>query len=131
FLPWVITSLIILYAFENSGCSTGKPPTETFSKAELGLRAASEARAEELASVELRSAREKLERSKQALAAKKYEEARRLAESAEVDAELAEAKAEAEITRRAAEALRKSIDVPRTEAERGSRKSLSTESDKE
>ena len=89
---WVIACLIILCALEISGCSMmGKPPTEALANAELRLRAASEARAAEFAPMDLQSAREKLEGSKQAIAAKRYEDARRLAESAQVEAELAKA----------------------------------------
>jgi len=109
----------------------GKPPTEALANAELRLRAASEARAAEFAPMDLQSAREKLEGSKQAIAAKRYEDARRLAESAQVEAELAEVKAETEIMRRAAEELQKGIDALATDAERGSRKSLSKGPDKE
>jgi hypothetical protein len=127
---WVIAAIIFL-ALGTGACSTAKPPTETVSRAELGLRAASEARAAELAPMDLQSAREKLEGSKQAMAAQRYEDARRLAESAQVEAELAEAKAEAEIMRHAAEELRKRIDVLRMESELGSRKSSVTASDKE
>jgi multidrug efflux pump subunit AcrA (membrane-fusion protein) len=130
FPPWVIAFLIIL-VLGTGACSTAKPPTETLSRAELGLRAASEARAAELAPMDLQSAREKLEGSKQAIAAQRYEDARRLAESAQVEAELAEAKAEAEIMRQAAEELRKRIDVLRMETELGSKKSSVAASDKE
>jgi chromosome segregation ATPase len=120
FRRWLIPSLILLCAFENSSCSTGKPPTEILSKAELDLRAASEARADKLAPMDLQSAREKLEASKRAMAAGRYEEARRLAEIAQVEAELAAAKAEAEITRRAADDLRRRIDTLRVDSERSS-----------
>jgi multidrug efflux pump subunit AcrA (membrane-fusion protein) len=116
----LLACLIILFAFELSGCSLGKPPTEALSKAELDLRAATEARADELAPMDLQSAREKFEASKKAMAAKRYDEARRLAEIAQVEAELAAAKAEAELTRRAAEDLRRRIDSLRAESERGS-----------
>jgi Domain of unknown function (DUF4398) len=116
----LIISLIILFVFGNSGCSAGKPPTESLSKAELDLRAASEARADEFAPMDLQSAREKFEASRKAMAAKNYDQARRLAEIAQVEAELAAAKAEAELTRRAAEDLRRRIDFLRAESERGS-----------
>jgi hypothetical protein len=116
----LIISLIILFVFGNSGCSAGKPPTESLSKAELDLRAASEARADEFAPMDLQSAREKFEASRKAMAAKNYDQARRLAEIAQVEAELAAAKAEAELTRRAAEDLRRRIDSLRSESERGS-----------
>jgi hypothetical protein len=88
------------------------------SQAELDVRAASEARADELAPMDLQSAREKLEASKRAMAAKKYDDARRLAETAQVEAELAAAKAEAEITRRTADDLRRRLDPFRSESER-------------
>jgi hypothetical protein len=115
----VITCSIILVAFQTTGCSTTKPPTEALSRAELTLRTAAEARADELAPMDLQRAREKLEGSKKAMAAGKYEEARRLAEMAQVEAELAEAKADAEITRRAADGLRQAVDALRQETERG------------
>ncbi|MGH7794494.1 MAG: DUF4398 domain-containing protein [Candidatus Binatia bacterium] len=127
----VITCSIILVAFQTSGCSMTKPPTETLSRAELTLRAAAEARADELAPMNLQRAREKLEGSKKALAAGKYEEARRLAEIAQVEAELAEAKADAEITRRAADGLRQAVDALRQEMERGIVRGTSTGTPKE
>jgi hypothetical protein len=109
------------------GCSAGTPPTETVMKADLGVRAAREARAEEFAPMNLRSAREKLEKAKQAMAAKRYDDARRLAESAQVDAELAEAQAEARIIRRAVDGVRGGGgDAPSTKAERESRQPLNT-----
>ena len=69
---------------------------------------------------------EKLAKAKQAMAAKRYDDARRLAQSAQVDAELAEAKAEAEIVRRAADDVHRRVDALQTEAERESRKPLTT-----
>jgi hypothetical protein len=119
FRGWIVTSIIIFGALEFSACSTGQPPTATLSKAEMDLRAASEARAGEFAPMDLQTARDKLDQSKQAMAAKKYEEARRLAEVAQVEAELAEAKAEAEIARQAAEDLQKRIDSHRADIGRG------------
>jgi uncharacterized protein DUF4398 len=116
---WIIPFLLSLFAFENIGCSSAKPPIGILSQAELDVRAASEARADELAPMDLQSAREKLEASKQAMAAKKYDDARRLAETAQVEAELAAAKGESEITRRAADDLRRRLDPLRPESERG------------
>lgn len=123
---WPVTALMIV-----SGCSIAKPPTDALTNAELSLREASEARADELAPGDIKVAKEKLEKSKQAMAAEKYDEARRLAESAQVDAELAQAKAESEITRQAADEIRKRIDAIQTDAERESRKPLSPGNDKE
>jgi hypothetical protein len=126
-----ITCLIILVAFQISGCSTTKPPTETLASAELTMRTAVEARADELAPMDLQRAREKLEGSKKAMASGKYEEARRLAEIAQVEAELAEAKADAEIIRRAADGLRQAVDALRQEMERGMVRGTSTGKPKE
>jgi uncharacterized protein DUF4398 len=119
-------ALVFLY-----GCSTAKPPTAILSNAELGIRAADEAKAEQLAPVDLKNARDKLARAKQAMAAERYDDARRLAESAQVDAELAEAKAEAEVVRRAADQVLRKADLPPTEAERESRTPLAPPPEKE
>ena len=91
----------------------------------MALRAAAEARADDLAPVNFRAAQEKLAKAKQAMGAGRYEQARRFAESAIVDAELAEAKAEAEVVRRAADAAQRRVDALPTDAERESRKSFS------
>ena len=104
---WILIGIVALY-----GCSMSKPPTDTLAKAELAVRSARDARA--------------LERAKQAMAAKRYDDARRLAESAQVDAELAEAKSEAEIVRRAADDVQRRVDALQSEAERESRKPLTT-----
>ena len=115
---WVAAWLIAV-----SGCSMlNKPPTETLAKAESSIRSAREARADEVAATDFRSAREKLERAKRALADQKYDQARRLAESAQVDAELAEAKAEAAVVTRAAQGSPAKGDSPPTAAELESRK---------
>jgi biopolymer transport protein ExbB/TolQ len=111
-----LCSLVLVAA---SGCSIAKPPTETLARAETRLRTATEARADELAPMELQRARENLANAKKTLSAGQDEKARRLAEAAEVEAELAEAKADAEVTRRAADGLRRSVDALRQEIERG------------
>jgi anti-sigma28 factor (negative regulator of flagellin synthesis) len=102
-----------------SGCSIAKPPTETLARAETRLRTATEARADELAPMDLQRARENLAKAKKASSTGQHDSARRFAEVAEVEAELAEAKADAEITRRAADGLRRSVDALRQEIERG------------
>ena len=113
-----ISLLLGSLALASSGCSAAKPPAGILSNAELDVRAASEARADELAPMELQSAREKLVTSRKAMQENKYEDARRLAESARVEAELATAKAEAEIARRAADNLRHRLDPLRSGHER-------------
>jgi len=123
---WLSPGLVLLFVIQTSGCSTTRPPTDIWSAAEINLRTATEARADELAPMELQRSREKLEASKKAMAAGNYEEARRLAELAQVEAELAEAKADAEITRLAADRLRQRGDALRQEMERGTVRGTST-----
>lgn len=101
-----------------SGCSAGRPPVESLSTAEFAVRRADDSQVAQYAPLELRIAREKLERAKQAMEAQEYDQARRLAEQAAVDAQLAETKAGAESARQAAQALRKSIETLRQETER-------------
>ena len=114
-----------------SGCSTSRPPVNTLARAELAVRSARDARADELAPMNLKTAGENLEKAKQAMAAKRYDDARRLAVSALVDAELAEAKSEAEIVRRAADDVQRRVDALQTEAERESRKPLTAAPNRE
>jgi hypothetical protein len=108
-----------------AGCSTAKPPTAILRNAELEVRAADEAKADEAAPADLKNARDKLARAKQAMAAERYDDARRLAESAQVDAELAGAKADARVMRQAADRILKKGDAPPSDAESESRKPLS------
>ncbi len=116
---WILTGLTFLYA-----CSTANPPTDALAQAEFDVRAAHDARAEELAPLNLRSATEKLDRAKEAMANKRYDDARRLAEDAQVDAELAQAQAEANAIRRVIDGLNAKGDAPPTKAEIESREPL-------
>jgi multidrug efflux pump subunit AcrA (membrane-fusion protein) len=133
-LSYVIFSAAFLFF----GCSilpfnsgqTAMPPVGAFSKAELSLRTATEARADELAPMDLQRAKEKLEQAKRAMAAGKNTEARRLAEAADVEAELAQARAEAEITRLAADQLRLRGDALRQEMEGAARRGTTKETPK-
>jgi hypothetical protein len=122
-----MVNLLATLALLATSCTLTKPPTDTISRAEIQLRTAVEARADEIAPLELQSAREKLAAAKNALSAGRHVDARRLAEAAEVEAELAEAKADADITRRAADGLRRSVDALRQEMERGTRGTASQE----
>ena len=122
---WIVICLIFSATSLSFGCSilplnserTAMPTVGAFSKAELSLRTAAEARADELAPMDLQRAKEKLEHARKAMAAGRNTEARRLAEAADVEAELAEAKAEAEIMRLAADYIRRRGDVLRQELE--------------
>jgi TPR repeat protein len=116
-------AFVILIFF--AGCSTARPPTAILRNAELEVRAADEAKADELAPADLKNARDKLARAKQAMAAGRYDDARRLAESAQVDAELAGAKADARVMRQAADRILKKGDAPPSDAESESRKPIS------
>ncbi len=107
-------------------CSTTTPPTNRLTRAELSIQAAEEARAADLAPVDLQNAREKLAKARQALTEEKYTEARRLAESAQIDAQLAEAKADTTIMREAADQILRERDRPPTQAELESRKPLTS-----
>jgi hypothetical protein len=117
-----LPSVVILSIFQIAGCNTANPPSDSITRAETGLRTAIEARADELAPMDLQRAREKFEASKKAAAAGNNEEARRLAEAAQAEAELAEAKADAEIMRWAAAGLRRSIDALRQEMDFGAKR---------
>lgn len=135
---WLVSYLIFSAAFQLSGCSilpvnsgrTATPTVGAFSKAELSLRTAAEARADELAPMDLQRAKEKLEQARKAMAAGRNTEARRLAEAAEVEAELAEARAEAEIMRLAADNLRQRGDALRQELEGAARRGSAAETQK-
>jgi hypothetical protein len=124
---WIFAALIFVY-----GCSIGKqPPTDVLAQAEFGVRAAHDASAEELAPMNLRSATDKLDRAKQALANKRYDDARRFAEDAQVDAELAQAQAEARAIRRAIDGLKGEGNAPPSQAELESREPLNKKSARE
>jgi multidrug efflux pump subunit AcrA (membrane-fusion protein) len=135
---WIVICLIFSATFPFFGCSIlpldwGRPVIPTvgaFSKAELSLRTAAEARADELAPMDLQRAKEKLDQARIAMAAGRDTEARRLAEAADVEAELAQAKAEAEITRLAADQLRLRGDALRQEMEGAARRQSATETPK-
>jgi multidrug efflux pump subunit AcrA (membrane-fusion protein) len=132
---WIVICLIFSATLPIFGCSilsfnsgrTPMPTVEAFSKAELSLRMATEARADELAPMDLQRAKEKLEQARKAMAAGRSDEARRLAEVADVEAELAEARAEAEITRLAADYIRRRGDALRQELEGAARRGSATE----
>lgn len=138
-LPFSAFNYVIFSAaFLSFGCSilplnserTAKPTVGAFSKAELSLRTAAEARADELAPMDLQRAKEKLEHARKAMAAGRDTEARRLAEAADVEAQLAEARAEAEIIRLAADQLRLRGDALRQEIEGAARRGSATETPK-
>jgi hypothetical protein len=133
---WIVICLMFSVTLPISGCSrilpfnsgqTAMPTVGAFSKAELSLRLATEARADELAPMDLQRAKEKLGQARTAMASGRNIEARRLAEAADVEAELAQARAEAEITRFAADQLRARGDALRQKFEGADSRGAATE----
>jgi hypothetical protein len=114
----MLGGLALLLAVGPVACSTPTKPAQEIEKAELAIKTADDSPMPAVASLELRIAREKLERAKTALADEKYDQARRLAEQAQVDAQLAEAKADSEAARTSAAELEQTINTLRNEAER-------------
>jgi Domain of unknown function (DUF4398) len=115
-------SLLSAALLAAAGCAT-KPPTEKVEVAEAAVQSADTRGAAEDAPLELRLAREKLERARTAMAKEEYVTARRLAEQAQVDAQLAEAKAQSSAALNSAREMRDSIESLRDEADRASRSS--------
>lgn len=102
-----------------SGCAS-TPPAPT---ADLAVSTAAVARADsaggaQFSSMEMRTARDKLDRANLALAAKDHGRARMLAHEAQVDAQLAQAKAESTKARKAADELQEATRVLRLELDR-------------
>lgn len=87
------TVLIVVAAGTALACASVPAPREEVAQAEVALRQAVNTGGQEYAAVEVRMAREKLERAERALRSEDYVEARRAAEQAQADAQLAAAKA--------------------------------------
>jgi hypothetical protein len=88
------------------------------STADLAIRTASDQTASEHAPLDLRLAREKLDKARAAVDDDEYDRAERLAEEAMVDAQVAEAKTRAAKSRETLQQTRQDIDALRHEAER-------------
>lgn len=99
-------------------CASRPPPTEQMAVAHAAVTHAMNAGAQEAAPGDMRTARDKLERAKQAMANKENGMALHLAQQAQVDAQLAEAKAHADKARKAAEAVQDGNSVLREEMNR-------------
>jgi hypothetical protein len=108
---------LVFVAVLAGGCA-GTPPTEKVEVAEAAVRQADTRGAGEEAALELRLARDKLERARVAMAQERYVTARRLAEQAQVDALLAEAKAQSAAALASAREMQDSIESLRGEAQR-------------
>jgi hypothetical protein len=106
-------------ALAAAGCSAPRGPEQEIEKAEMAVRTATQTGVPESAALDMRLARDKLERAREALAEEDYERAKRLGEQASVDAQVAMAKSDSEAAREAAQELERSIQTLRDEAERG------------
>ena len=103
-------------------CASQKTPaTADVAVSRAAVENATSAGAAELAPAEMQSARDKLMRANQALAAKDYGVARELANQASVDAKLAQSKANSAKATSAADELQQSIRVLREELDRNSK----------
>lgn len=98
-----------------AGCSGVPVPKEQLAVSQSAVNEATRSGAPEHAPAELRAAREKMDRARQAVKDHEYERARRYAEQAEVDARLAQAKTDSERARIAAEQVQQSLEVLRQE----------------
>jgi hypothetical protein len=105
-----------------AACASDKTPaTADVAVSRAAVANATSAGAADLAPAELQSAREKMMRANQALAAKDYKTAQDLANQASADAQLAQSKANSTKATAAADELQKSIRVMRDELERNNR----------
>lgn len=101
------------------GCSSMKTPaTADVAVSKAAVDSAASAGGAQYAPLEMRSAREKLDKAKKALADKEYELAANLANQAEADAKLAQSKAGSAKATVAADAIDDDIRVLREELNR-------------
>lgn len=103
-------------------CATAyQPPTAKIAAAELAVQQAEEGRARDFAPLDLRFARDKLNKAKVTVSSGddyRFQEAGQLADEALMDARLAEAKARTARAKKLEEEMQKSIDELRREATR-------------
>jgi hypothetical protein len=120
-MPAICGLAVLLLA----GCASEKTPaTADVAVSRAAVDSATSSGAPELAPVEMNSARDKMMRANQALAAKDYATARDLATQAQADARLAQSKANSAKATAAADALQENIRVLREELDRASATSV-------
>jgi len=101
------------------GCSSMETPaTADVAVSKAAVDSAATAGGAQYAPLEMRSAREKLDKAKKAMTDKEYELAADLAKQAEADAKLAQAKAGSAKAKAAADAIQDDIRVLREELNR-------------
>ncbi len=110
--------LSIAFTIVLSGCASKNPPLDKISSAESAINRASDNKAQIYAPLELKIAKEKVEKAKMLLKDKQYEEAAMIAEEAKVDAELAEEKSRTKETQKIAQEILDSINALKAEIER-------------
>jgi hypothetical protein len=99
-------------------CASTPPPTELLAVSSASVVRAVNAGGNESAPVEMRLARDKLDKAKLAMTAKDYDLARSLALEAQVDAQLAETKAQSAKAGKASSAVKEDSRVLREELDR-------------
>jgi len=102
----LIPTLAACAALALAACASTPPPTEQLAVSTAAVANAAGAGATELAPVEMKSARDKLDRAKLAMVSKDYGSALTLAQEAQVDAGVAQAKAQSVKARKTAETVR-------------------------
>lgn len=103
-----------------SGCASSRipAPSSEFAAAAQSVEQAEQVGAEEYAPLEIREARQKLDRARELMDDKENKRAKMLIEQALVDAELAEAKSLSSKAQRAVDELQETIETLRAEIER-------------
>jgi hypothetical protein len=109
--------LFLLPLFLLAACASSQPGPEVIIPAEQAIAIAEQAGAEELAPVELRFAREKLDFARLGMEKRKYDVALYLAEESEINSELAIEKSRTAKLRRKVNELRRANEVLREELE--------------
>ena len=108
---------LILTVLALAACATARVSPEAFTSAEQAILAAEQAGAEELAPVELKFARDKLEFARKGEEKRKYDVSLFLVEESEINSELAIEKSRTAKLRRKVNELRRSNEMLREELE--------------
>lgn len=108
-------TFILVLTLMLAACATTKPDPAAFVTAEQAIAAAERAGAEELAPVELRFAREKLEAARKGMESKQFDVAFWLIEESEINSELAIEMSRTAKERRKVNELRRENEVMREE----------------
>lgn len=110
---WLFSSSLMFAA-----CSHGVPPTDLISTTEFSVREVEKPDAMKVAPLEVKEARDQLDKAKNEVGKKNYILARRLTEKSLVNANLAQAKADTEKAKYSAEDAEKGIETLKQETNR-------------